>query len=265
MVIFCKFFRLESIFHEMEAGKPDTYFVDRYPITGRCDNSFSRLPVDEFIQKFGQFCSRIVQICEVYLGRSLDAIVFHALVDFKKKHRDLAMNANDILEELVADVTVRLEGFLTEVRQLRITVARMSAIASHTGPASFLEKLSVNPLSAHILSQMGSKTMMVGGRMTKFKEFFGQQCWSDEKLTDFFTRLGVHLTQTFNGFAVVSTSQIELEGQLIDLRVQLLQDQELWKEKELSPVAMVIKEVLLDIKMEKLRALTKKTPNVRGA
>jgi len=241
----------------------DSYFVVEYNITRRCDNTFSRLPPLEFILKFRQHCSRIVKICDDFLGRSLDAIVFHAILAFKQKHRDLAMNARDVLGELVADVTAQLEGFLTEVRQLRITLTRIEIIVNYTGPASFLEELSANPLSEHILSKMGSKTMMVGGQFTKIKELFGLQCWSDEKLTDFFTRLSIHLTQTFKGFAVVSTSQIELEGQLMDLKMQLLKDDELWKE-ELSPVAMVIKAVLLEVKLDQLKASTT-IKNMRGA
>jgi hypothetical protein len=106
--------------------------------------------------------------------------------------------------------------------------------------------------------------MMVGGAITTFKEVFGQECWRNAKLTDFFTRLGRYLIETFKKFEVVSTSQIELEAQLLDLRMQILQDPDFGKE-ELSPVAMVIKEVLLDIKMDKLRALSTTTPNVRGA
>jgi len=245
------------------AKRLDSYSVVEYPITRRCDNTFSRLQPLEFIPKFRHYCLQIVKICDDYLGRSTGAIVHHALLAFKQKHRKLAMNARDILEELVADVTARLEGFLTEVRQLRITLTRMEIIANHTGPASFLEELSANPLSKHILSEMGSKTMMVGGQITKLKELFGRQCWSDEKLTDFFTRLGIHLTQTFKGFAVVSTSQIELEGQLMDLKMQLLKDDELWKE-ELSPVAMVIKAVLLEVKLDQLKASTT-IKNMRGA
>lgn len=245
------------------AGGSSPYFVANYPSPGTCDNRLSRLQPDEFKSKFRPYCKRIVEICDDYLQRSLDAIVHHALLAFKKKHPDLAMDATDIMAELVADVTVRLEGFLTQVRQLRITLTRMAIIYNDTGPASFLEELSANPICKHILSQMGSKTMMVGGQMTKFKEFFGQPCWSDEKLTDFFTRLGVHLTQTFKGFAVVSASQIELEGQVLDLKMQLLKDLDFGK-KELSEVAMVIKAVLLEVKLDQLKASTS-TPNTRGA
>lgn len=243
------------------AGGSSSYVVANYPSPGTCDNRLSRLQPDEFKSKLSQYCKRIVEICDDYLQRSLDAIVHHALLAFKKKHPDLAMDATDIMEELVADVTVRLKGFLTQVRQLRITVTRMKLIVNETGPASFLEELSANPICKHILSQMRSKTMMVGGQMTKFKEFFRQQCWSDEKLTNFFERLGVHLTQTFQGFAVVSASQIELKGQLIDLKVQLLKDPEFYKE-ELSSAVMAIKAVLLEIKLDQIKA---STPNTRGA
>jgi hypothetical protein len=65
-------------------------------------------------------------------------------------------------------------------------------------------------------------------------------------------------------FEVVSASQIELEGQLLDLRMQILQDPDFGKE-ELSPVAMVIKSVLLDIKLDELKAPETTTSNVRGA
>ncbi len=208
------------------------------------------------------FCLRIAQICNDYLGRGLDAIVYHAIIAYNQKHRGLAKDGNEVLAELVADVTARLEGFIKDVRELRKTVTRMGIIVKHTGPASFLEELSANPICRHILSQMESNTKMVGGQLTPIKELFGQQCWSDAKLNNFFSSLRIYLTATFQDFNVVSTSQIELEALLLDLRVQILQDPDFGK-KELSPVEMVIKEVLLDIKMDKLRALA--TPNVRGA
>jgi hypothetical protein len=232
------------------------------PVVVRCDNTLSRLLSHEFIARMKPFCLRIVKICDDYLGRSLDAIVYRAILAYIQKHRGLARNGKEILAELVANVTARLEGFITDVRKLRETVFRMNIIANDTGPASFLEELSANPICRHILSEMGCSTMMVGGAITTFKEVIGQDCWRNEKLTDFFSRLGSHLTTTFREFNVVSTSQIELEGQLLDLRMQILQDPDFGKE-ELSPVAMVIKGVLLDIKLEKLKALA--TPNVRGA
>jgi hypothetical protein len=233
------------------------------PVVVRCDNTLSRLPPHEFIARMKQFCLRIARICDDYLGRSLNAIVYHAILAYIQKHRRLARNGKEILAELVADVTVRLEGFITDIRKLRETVTRMEIIVKHTGPASILEQLSANPICRHILSAMGCSTMMVGGAITTFKEVIGQECWRNEKLTDFFTRLERHLIDTFKDFAVVSTSQIELEGQLIDLRVQILKDPDFEKEEGLSEVAMVIKKVLLDIKLDKLKALA--TPNVRGA
>jgi len=46
--------------------------------------------------------------------------------------------------------------------------------------------------------------------------------------------------------------------------VQILHDPDFGKE-ELSPVAIAIKEVILDIKLDKLKALATTTPNVWGA
>ena len=105
--------------------------------------------------------------------------------------------------------------------------------------------------------------MMVGGAITKFKEVIGQECWRNEKLTDFFTKLGRYLIETFQNFEVVSTSQIDLEAQFLDMRMQILEDPDFGKE-ELSQVAMVIKSVLLEIKLERLES-GGKTSNVRGA
>lgn len=233
------------------------------PVVVRCDNTLSRLQPHVFIALMKPFCVRIEVICNDYLERGLDAIVYHAILAYNQKHRGLARNGKEILAELVADVTIQLEGFITDVRKLRETVTRMKIIANHTGPASFLEQLSANPICRHILSVMECTTMMVGGAITTFKEVFGQECWRNEKLNDFFARLGRYLIETFKKFEVVSTSQIELEAQLLDLRMQILQDPDFRKE-ELSLVAMVIMSVLLEIKLERLDS-GGKTSNVRGA
>jgi len=221
------------------------------PVVVRCDNTLSRLPPHLFIDRMMQFCLRIAQICNDYLGRGLDAIVYNAIIAYNQKHRGLAKDRNEVLAELVADVTARLEGFITDVRELRKTVTRMGIIVKHTGPASFLEQLSANPICVHILTQMRCSTMMVGGAITTFKEVIGQECWRNGKLNNFFGSLESYLIRTFNEFKVVSTSQIELEAQLLDLKMQIMEDPDFGK-KELSPVAMVIKEVLLDMKLSKL-------------
>jgi hypothetical protein len=229
-----------------------------------CDNTLSRLPPHLFVDRLKRFCERVEQICDDYFERGLDPIMYHATLAYIQKHHALVKHEKKIVAPLVADMIARLERFIADVRELRITVTRMGIIANHIGPASFLEQLSANPICAHILSEMGCSTMMVGGAITTFKEVIRQECWRNEKLTDFFSRLGRYLIETFGKFNVVSTSQIEHKGQLLDLRMQILQDPNFAKE-ELSPVALVIKEVLLEIKMDQLRALVTKTPNVRGA
>jgi hypothetical protein len=173
------------------------------------------------------YCTSIEKICNDYLKRNLDAIVYNALHAYIQKHFQSSKNDKDsmnITKELVTDVKVQLEGFITDVRELREIIGRMKIIAKHTGPASFLKKLSENPICRHILSEMGCTTMIVGGRITPFKEFFGQECWRNAKLTVFFARLGRYLVETFKKFEVVSDSQIELEGQIIEMRVQILND-----------------------------------------
>lgn len=221
------------------------------PVVVRCDNTLSRLPPHLFIVRMKPFCERLELICSDYLGRGLDPIVFHAIVAYKKKHRELARNGKEILKELVEDVTIWLEGFIEHVRGLRFIIGRMEMTAKNTGPASFLEQLSANPICVHILSQMRCSTMIVGGAMTTLKEVIGQECWRNGKLNNFFGSLESYLIRTFNEFKVVSTSQIELEAQLLDLKMQIMEDPDFGK-KELSPVEMVIKEVLLDIRLEKL-------------
>ena len=257
MGLFSILLGLWSTFLEMGAEQ------SRSVIVVRCDNTLSRLEPTAFINRMKPFCVRLEHNCNDYLGRGLDAIVYHAILAYKHKNRGLARNRKEILAELVADVTARLEGFITDVRKLRETVTRMNIIANHTGPASFLEELSANRICMHILSEMECSTMMVGGAITTFKEVFGQECWRNEKLTDFFTRLGRYLIETFQNFEVVSTSQIDLEAQFLDMRMQILEDPDVGKE-ELSPVAMVIKSVLLEIRLERLESVGK-TSNVRGA
>jgi hypothetical protein len=230
------------------------------PVDVRCDNTLSRLEPHAFINCMKPFCERIEIICNDYFKRSLDAIVYHALCAYIQKHSHLDKN---VMMELVKDVTIKLEGFIAHVRELRDVIGHMKMTVNHTAPASFLNKLSANPICIHILSQMGCRTMMVGGAITTFKEVVRQECWRNAKLTDFFARLGVYLIETFKGFEVVSTSQIELEVQFLDQRMQILDDPDFGKE-ELSKAAMAIKSVLLDIRLEKLKS-GDKTTNVRGA
>jgi hypothetical protein len=212
------------------------------------------------------YCKQIEKICNDYLKRSLDAIVYNALYAYIQKHFQSSKNnknSMNITKELVEDVRVRLEGFITDVRELREIIGRMKIIANYTGPASFLGQLSANRICRHILSEMGCTTMMVGGRITPFKEFFGQECWRNAKLPDFFARLGLYLIATFKKFEVMSASQIELEAQVLDMRDQILNDLN-FVEKELSPIANAIKSVLLGIMLERLNSGSK-TSNVRGA
>jgi hypothetical protein len=189
--------------------------------------------------------------------------VYHALFAYIQKHPYLAKNAKDIMREIVADVTTHLEGFIKHVNDLRGIVGRMNITVNHTGPASFLEQLSANPICIHILSQMGCRTMMVGGQMTGLKDLVGQECWRNGKLNTFFANLAIHIKTTFNAFDVVSTSQIELNASLIELKLKILEDPDFGKE-ELSLVAMAIKAVLLEINMDQLKPSTS-TPNTRGA
>jgi hypothetical protein len=72
------------------------------PVVVRCDNTLSRLPPHLFIVCMMPFCLQIVKICNDYLGRSLDAIVYRAILAYIQKHRGLARNGKEILAELVA-------------------------------------------------------------------------------------------------------------------------------------------------------------------
>ena len=231
--------------------------------TGTCDNTLSRLELNAFIVVLKPFCKHIRDICNDYLERGMDAMVYHALIAYIQKHYCLAKNAKDIMAELVADVTKHLECFIEDVRNLRKIVTVMNLIVTRAGPASFLEELSANPICQHILSQMGCRTMMVGGQMTIFKKLVGQECWRNGKLNDFFSSLGVYLKQTFDSFHVVSTSEMKLKGELLQLSMKILEDPEFGKE-ELSPVAMAIRAVFLEIKLEQLNP-SDKPKNVRGA
>jgi hypothetical protein len=221
------------------------------PVTRTCDNTLSRHQKHVFIVMFSLFCRQIEEICDDYLKRGMDAIVYHALFAYIRKHPYLAKNAKDIMRELVADVTTHLEGFIKHVNDLRGIVGRMNITVKHTSPASFLEQLSANPICIHILSQMGCRTMMVGGQMTTFKKLVGQECWRDGKLNTFFSSLTFYLKQTFDSFHIVSTSEMKLKGQVLELTLQILENPDFGKQ-ELSEVEKVIKEVLLRVKLDQL-------------
>ena len=199
---------------------------------GTCDNTLSRLPHCDFIKLFKGFCRQIEIICDDYFGRSISAILHHALKSFiqKNAHAHLGLNDKGAMVQLGKDFISNLTDFIEHVRLLRDIVGRMSIIVNHTGCASFLEALSANPICIDILSQMECTTMMIGGQMTTFKTITGQECWRDRKLNIFFANLEIHLKMTFASFHVVSISQIKLRGQLVDMKVAIINDPNFGKE-----------------------------------
>ena len=197
---------------------------------GTCDNTLSRLPPDQFILRFNQGCLQIYSICNNYLGRCLNAILDNALELFIQKNAHLALNDKDAMVQLGKGFTSNLKEFIEHVRLLRCIVGRMSNMVNDTGCASFLVELSANPICIHILNRMECTTMMIGGQMTTIKTITGQECWRNGKLNTFFANLASHIKTTFASFHVVSISEIKLRGQIVDMKVAIINDPNFGKE-----------------------------------
>jgi hypothetical protein len=226
---------------------------------GTCDNTLSRLPTDEFIDRFNGNCKQIEKICDDYFVRGRDAILDNALELFIQKNAHLALNDKDAMVQLGKDFISNLTNFIEDVRLLRGIVGRMSIIVNHTGCASFLEALSANPICIDILSQMQCTTMMIGGQMTTFKIITGQECWSNEKRNAFLTNLASHIKTTFASFHVVSISEIKLRGQVVDMKVDLMNDPNFGKE-ELSAEDQIMQAIFQGILANLPAASTKQLP-----
>lgn len=219
-----------------------------------CDNTLSRLSNEAFKIHMDIDCKNIEGICDDYLSRGQDAMMHHALLAYRQKSPLLAT------VESMSDFKVQLSEFINGVNDLRCIVGRMAMTVNYTGPASFLEKLSANPICRYILTQMECTTMMVGGQITPFKEFFRQECWRNDKLNRFFSNLATHLKNTFASFHVVSKSQIELEGKLVDLKTAILNDPKFEKEA-LSPEDLVIQQILQETLKTLPAACNKQVPS----
>jgi hypothetical protein len=231
------------------------------PVVVRCDNTLSRLPPHLFIELFKEFCKQIEQICDDYLNRSLGPIMHHALRLFIQKNALLALNDRNAIVQLGKDLVSNLTEFIEHVRLLRGIVGRMTIIVDHTDTAcaSFLKALSANPICIHILNQMECTTMMVGGQMTTFKELVGQKCWRNGKLNTFFASLASHIKMTFASFHVVSISEIKLRGQVVDMKVDLMNDPNFGKE-DLSAEDRIMQAIFQGILANLPKAGTKQLP-----
>jgi len=233
--------------------------VQSRPVTRTCDNTLSRLPPDEFILRFNQGCLQIYSICDNYLGRGLNAILDNALELFIQKNAHLALNDKEAMVRLGKDFISNLTNFIEHVRLLRRIVGRMSIMVNHTGCASFLVELSANPLCIYILNQMECTTMMVGGQITAFKTITGQECWRNGKLNTFFASLARHIKMTFASFHVVSISEIKLRGQVVDMKVDLMNYPNFGKE-DLSAENRIMQAIFQGILANLPKAGTKQLP-----
>jgi hypothetical protein len=227
------------------------------PVTTRCNNTLSRLEHHMFIGIFLQFCALIENICDDYLGRGRSPILHHAIYTYIQQHSELANN--DAMVQLGKDFISRLTVFIEHVMLLRRIVGRMSIMVNHTGCASFLVELSANPLCIYILNQMECTTMMVGGQITAFKTITGQECWRNGKLNTFFANLASHLKTTFASFHVVSISEINLRGQILDMKVAIINDPKFGKE-DLSAEDRIMQEIFQGILANLPPAGTKQLP-----
>jgi hypothetical protein len=219
-----------------------------------CDNTLSRLSNNAFKIRMNEYCLVILQICDDYLSRGQDAMMHHALLAYRQKSPLLAT------DESMTDFKVQLSEFINGVNELRGIVGRMAMTVNYTGPASFLEKLSANLICRNILSQMECKTMMVGGHMTNYKDVIGQECWRNDKLNRFFSNLATHLKKTFASFHVVSKSQIVLEGLLVALKTEILNDPNFEKEV-LSQEDLIIQQILQETLKTLPAACNKQVPS----
>jgi hypothetical protein len=166
------------------------------------DNSFTRLPPITFELTIIPYFKYIAELLNDFLGhQALDAITYNAEKAFisQKCSRNL-----EILREQLQYFRKDMSVFLEKIKTMRKILVRIDVIVKNNEQSDFLEKMSAHPICLKILVDMGSRSMIIGGRMTIWKRLIGQETWRHEKLNTFFSNLSLYLKKlllhsTFRG------------------------------------------------------------------
>jgi hypothetical protein len=211
------------------------------------NNSLTRLEPKNFqltIIPYFKFIS--VLLSDFLDHRPLDAIVHNAERVFISKN-----NSKDrkILLEKFQYFRKDMSIFLEQIKTLRKILVRLDVIVKNNEQSDFLEKMSAHPISRKVLEDMGSHSMMIGGRMTIWKRLIGEETWRHGKLNIFFSNLTLYLKKTFASFYIPRNSEIVQYGQIQELFVEALSNPDFGK-TELSEVDKVIQEIFDEIASE---------------
>ena len=171
--------------------------------------------------------------------RPLDAIIYNAEKAFISKNRSKDC---DILLEQLQYFRRDMNVFLDEIKKMHQILIHVDIIKKNHGQAIFLEKMSIHPICKKILEDMGSNSMMIGGRMTIWTRLSGKETWKNGKLNTFFLNLSLYIKDKFASFHIPRHSDIVLHGQVQELFVEAYTNPDFGK-MEKSAVDKVVEEI----------------------
>lgn len=178
--------------------------------------------------------------------RSLDAIKYNAEKAFISKNRSKDC---DILLEQLQYFRRDMNVFLEEIKKMHQILIHVDIIKKNHGQAIFLEKMSIHPICKKILEDMGSNSMMIGGRMTIWTRLSGKETWKNGKLNTFFSNLSLYIKDKFASFHIPRHSEIVLHGQVQELFVESYTNPDFGK-MEKSAVDKIVEEIYAELAAE---------------
>jgi hypothetical protein len=214
------------------------------------DNSLTRISPNDFELIIIPYFRTISSLLSDFLGhRPLDAIIYNAEKAFISK--SCSKDSKILLEQFQyfhRDINV----FLEQIKTMRQILIRVDIITINHEQAVFLERMSEHPICQKILLDMGSHSMMIGGRMTIWKRLFGKETWRHGKLNTFFSNLSLFLKKTFASFHIPRHSEIVLHGQVQELFIEAYTNPHFGK-MEPSAVDKVIEEIYAELAADFLK------------
>lgn len=213
-------------------------------------NSLTRLSSNDFELKILPYFRNITFLLNDFLEhRTLDAIIYNAEKAFISKNRSKDC---DILLEQLQYFRRDMNVFLEQIKKMRQILIRVNIITINHEQAVFLERMSIHPICKKILEDMGSNSMMIGGRMTIWKRLTRQETWRYGKLNTFFFNLSLFLNKTFASFHIPRNSEIVLHGQVQELFVEAYTNPDFGK-MEPSAVDKIVEEIYAELAADFLK------------
>jgi len=204
-------------------------------------NSITKLSPNDFQKNILPYFQYITDLLNDYLEhRPLDVIIYNAEKAFVSKNRS---KDREILLEQLQYFRRDMSVFLEQIKTMRQILIHLN------GQATFLEKMSIHPICKKILEDMGSSSMMIGGRMTIWTRLSGKETWKNGKLNTFFSNLSLYLKNKFASFHIPRNSEIVLHGQVQGLFVEAYTNPDFGK-KEKSAVDKIVEEIYAELAAE---------------